>query len=75
MVDGCVVAMGKAVGEGALHSADYAAVMVGIAAAAVVLVGIASEGNDDIAPAVILGRFNSIWAKAAAPKSSRNIKA
>ena len=75
MVDSCVVAMGESVGKGALHSADNTAVMVGIAAAAVMLVGIASEGNDDIAPAIVLGRLNSIWTKAAAFKRNRRIHA
>ena len=75
MVDGCVVAMGEAVGKGAFHSADNTAVMVGIAAAAVVLVGIACEGNDNVTPAIVLGRLNSIWTKAAAFKRNRRIHA
>ena len=75
MVDGCVVAMGEAVGKGAFHSADNTAVMVGIAAAAVVLVGVRAKGDDNVAPAVIFRRFNSIWTKTTAFKRNRRIHA
>ena len=75
MVQGCVVAMGEAVGKGALHSADDAAVVVGIAIATIVLVGVRAKGDDNVAPAVIFRRFNSVWTKAANSTGHRGIHA
>ena len=75
MVDGCMVAMGEAVGKGALHSADDAAIVVGVAIRAIVLVGVRAKGNDNVAPAVILGRFNSVWTKTANSTGHRGIHA
>ena len=75
MVQGCMVAMGEAVGKGALHSADNTTVVVGIAVRAVVLVGVRGKGDDNVTPAVILGRFNSVWTKTANSTGHRGIHA
>ena len=75
MVDGCVVAMGEAVGKGALHSADDAAVVVGVTVRAVVLVGVRAKGDDNVTPAVIFRRFNSGWTKTTDSTGHRSIHA
>ena len=75
MVDGCVVAMGEAVGKGALHSANNTTVVVGIAIATIVLVGVRAKGDDNVAPALIFRRFNSVWTKTANSTGHRGIHA
>ena len=55
VVQGCMVTMGQAVSKGALDGTDDAAVMVGVAIAAVVLVSVACKGDDNVAPYVVLG--------------------
>ena len=75
MVDGRMVAMGEAVGKGALHSADDAAIVVGIAIATIVLVGVRAKGDDNVAPAVIFRRFNSVWTKTTDSTGHRSIHA
>ena len=49
--------------------------MVGIAAAAVMLVGVRAKGDDNVTPAVILGRFNSVWTKTTDSTGHRSIHA
>ena len=75
MVQGRMVAMGKAVGKGALHSADNTTVVVGITVRAIVLVGVRAKGDDNVAPAVIFRRFNSVWAKTTDSTGHRSIHA
>ena len=75
VVQGRMVTMGQAVSKGALDGTDDAAVMVGVAIAAVVLVSVACKGDDNVAPAVILGRFNSIWTKTTDFTGHRSIHA
>ena len=75
MVDSCMVAMGEAVGKGALHSANNTTVVVGIAIATIVLVGVRAKGDDNVTPAVIFRRFNSGWTKATDSTGHRGIHA
>ena len=55
MVQRCMIAMGEAVVKRTLHSANNAAVVVGVAACAAVLVGVSAEGHNNVAPYVVLG--------------------
>ena len=57
MVQRCMVAMGEAVVQGALHGTDNTAIVVGKATHAIVLVGISTKGHHDIAPSVIFRCF------------------
>ena len=75
VVQGRMVTMGQAVSKGALDGADDAAVMVGVAIAAVVLVSVACKGDDNVAPAVILGRFKSGWTKTTDSTGHRSVHA
>ena len=75
MVNGRMVAMGEAVGKGALHSADDAAIVVGVTVRAIVLVGVRAKWDDNVAPAVIFRRFNSGWAKTTDSTGHRSIHA
>ena len=65
MVHSCMIAMGQAIIQGALHCAQYATVMVGVARNAIVLVGVAREGHHNIAPVVMLGSVVCSWATTA----------
>ena len=75
MVQGRMVAMGETVGKGALHSADDAAIVVGVTVSAIVLVGVRAKGDDNVAPAVIFRRFNSVWTKTTDSTGHRSIHA
>ena len=75
MVEGCMVAMGQAIIQGALNGTDKAAVMIGVALAAIMLVGIACEGHHNIAPSIGPGRGVHSWAKAATDDWFRNVSA
>ena len=73
VVQGGMVAMGQAVGKGALYGTDDAAVMVGVAIAAIVLVGVTAEGHDDVAPRVVFGSGLGSRTKTAAEAGRRNV--
>ena len=75
MINSCMIAMGKTIGEGTLHSTDNAAIVIGVAIAAVMLVSVGAEGYYNVAPAVILRRFVPCRSKTSGPASNRNIKA